>query len=180
MPAKPAARRLYLLRHAKSSWDDPSLADHDRPLAPRGLRAGELLAEHVRRAGIAPRLVLCSSSARTRATLALLELPGEPVVLYERGLYAAPARALLDRLRAVREDVDSVMLVGHSSGIEDLALLLARKGEELGQMREKFPTGALASLQIGVGWRELGERSATLAAFVTPRALADAERPRKR
>jgi phosphohistidine phosphatase SixA len=71
------ARRLYLLRHAKSSWDEPALADHDRPLAARGRRAGELLAEHVRRARIAPQLVLCSSSARTRETLATLELHGD-------------------------------------------------------------------------------------------------------
>ncbi len=179
MTAKQPARRLYLLRHAKSSWDDPALADHDRPLAARGRRAGELLAEHFSGAAVAPQLVLCSTSARTRETLALLELAGEPVVVYERAIYAAPARVLLERLRAIRDDIDSAMLVGHSSGIEDLALLLARGGESLGRLREKFPTGALASLEFGGSWRDLDARSARLVEFVTPRALDELDRPRK-
>jgi phosphohistidine phosphatase len=179
VPAKPPARRLYLLRHAKSSWDEPALADHDRPLAPRGRRAGELLAGHVRSAGIAPQLVLCSTSTRTRETLALIALTGEPVVLYERGLYGAPAAVLLKRLQAVRDDVDALMLVGHSSGIEDLALLLARRGASLEQMREKFPTGALATLELGGDWRGLDARCARLVEFVTPRDL-EPERSRER
>src|SRR5918996_5979084 len=62
-------KRLYLLRHAKSSWDDPTLADHDRPLAPRGRRAAKVMAKHLHRNGIAPELVLCSGSRRTRQTL---------------------------------------------------------------------------------------------------------------
>ena len=178
--AKQPARRLYLLRHAKSSWDDPALADHDRPLAARGERAGELLAEHARRAGIAPQLVLCSSSTRTRETLALLKLAGEPVVLYEQGLYAASARVLLGRLRAIGDDVDAAMLVGHSSGIEDLALLIARRGASRAQMREKFPTGALATLEFSGDWRQLDANGATLVEFVTPRALLEAgAAPRK-
>jgi phosphohistidine phosphatase len=62
-------KRLYLLRHAKSSWDDPTLADRDRPLAPRGRRAARVIAEHLRREGIAPELVLCSPSRRAGQTL---------------------------------------------------------------------------------------------------------------
>lgn len=179
MSVKPGVRRLYLLRHAKSSWDDPALADHDRPLAARGLRAGELLAEHVRRVDIAPQLVLCSSSTRTRETLALLDLPGAPVVLYERGIYAASAGVLLTRVQAIRSGVDSAMLVGHSSGIEDLALILARRGDSLGQLREKFPTGGLASLAFSGDWATLDARCAKLVEFVTPRDLAGAARLRK-
>jgi phosphohistidine phosphatase len=60
-------KRLFLLRHAKSSWDDSELDDHDRPLAPRGRRAVALIAEHLRRERIAPVLVLCSSARRTRS-----------------------------------------------------------------------------------------------------------------
>lgn len=170
MPEKPE-RRLFLLRHAKSSWDDPALADHDRPLGPRGQRAGELLAAHVRRAGIAPDLVLCSTAVRTRQTLALLNLGEGPVVRYERGLYAASAQALLERLRAVGDDHVAVMLVGHSSGIEDLALLLARRGPRLAEMREKFPTGGLATLGFSGRWRKLDRRVAVLADYVIPREL---------
>jgi phosphohistidine phosphatase len=71
------------------------------------------------------------------------------------------------------------MLVGHSSGIEDLALLLARRGEALGQLRAKFPTGALASLEFSGGWSGLDARGARLVAFVTPRELDAPARPRK-
>ncbi len=165
------ARRLYLLRHAKSDWDDPALADFDRPLAARGRRAGELLAAHVHRAGIEPQLVLCSSAARTRETLDLLGLPPDTDVRYERGLYAASEHVLLARLRAVGDDVASVMLVGHSSGIEELALLLARRGSRLAEMREKFPTGGLATIEFEGRWRKLGLDSGELTGYVIPREL---------
>ena len=62
------AKRLLLLRHAKSSWDDPALADHDRPLAPRGRRAAKLIGEHLRENQIVVSLVLCSSARRARDT----------------------------------------------------------------------------------------------------------------
>ncbi|MBW3604947.1 MAG: histidine phosphatase family protein [Actinobacteria bacterium] len=65
-------RTLYLLRHAKSSWDDPTLADHDRPLAARGIRATSAVADHLRHARVFPDVVLCSAARRTRETLDLL------------------------------------------------------------------------------------------------------------
>jgi phosphohistidine phosphatase len=125
----------------------------------------------VRRAQVAPELVLCSSSVRTRQTLAALQLDHGPVVVFERGLYAASELTLLTRLRAVTDDVASVMLVGHNSGIEELALLLASSGERLGALREKFPTGGLATLAFGVRWRELDHNGAKLTDYVIPREL---------
>src|SRR5436309_16089132 len=68
-PGASAPKHLYLLRHAKSSWDEPGVPDHDRSLAPRGHRATKLLAEHLRRERIAPALVLCSSAKRALQTL---------------------------------------------------------------------------------------------------------------
>jgi phosphohistidine phosphatase len=168
-----AIKRLFLLRHAKSSWDDPALADHDRPLAPRGRRASDLMATHLRGGGAAPALILCSTAARTRETLARVApaLEGAPPVLFERGLYAASAGELLVRLHAVRDEVGSVMLVAHSAGIEDLTLLLARRGEQLDAVRTKFPTGALATLEFSGRWRDLRAAGAELVEFVTPRTL---------
>ena len=95
------AKTLYLLRHAKSSWDDPELADHDRPLAPRGLRNIAALAAHVRAKGISPSLILCSSAQRARETLAgvLPALDTEVEILIEDGLYGAGA-ATADRTAA--------------------------------------------------------------------------------
>jgi phosphohistidine phosphatase len=78
-------RQLYLLRHAKSSWDEPLLADHDRPLAPRGRKAAKRIGAHVRREQSRVGLVLCSSARRARDTLELLALPGDARI--ERGLH---------------------------------------------------------------------------------------------
>src|SRR5689334_6927644 len=88
-------KRLYLLRHAKSSWEDESLADHDRPLSARGRRAAYAVGRYLREHGIEPELVLCSSSTRTRETLARIGLSGQ----VEPGLYGASAGELLTRVR---------------------------------------------------------------------------------
>ena len=166
-------RTLYLLRHAKSSWDDPTIPDRDRPLAPRGVRACELLAEYFRGHEITPWLVLCSSSTRTRQTLEGVSAGfGYPVeALIEHGLYGASAAELLDRLRLVDGSVASVMLIGHNPAIQELATNLARPTTPREALRDKFPTGALAMLKLASTWTALAPGSATLTAFVTPRKL---------
>jgi phosphohistidine phosphatase len=163
-------KRLFLLRHAKSSWDDASLADHDRPLAPRGLRASALIAEHLRRNRIRPALVLCSSARRTRETLERVGL-GPVEVRFERELYGASSQDLLQRLREVPDEIESVMLVGHQPAIQELALDLAAEGSELEALRAKFPTAALATLTFPGEWNELGSDSAELVGYVKPKQL---------
>jgi phosphohistidine phosphatase len=167
-------KTLFLLRHAKSSWDDPGLADHDRPLAPRGKRAANAIAEHLRDEGVAPELVLCSSSQRTRETLERIApaLGDEVRVEIERELYAASPDRLLERLRAVDDDAESVMLIGHNPGIEQLALSLAGDGEKLTDVRRKYPTAALATLEFDGRWSELEPGTARLTDFVKPKQLA--------
>src|SRR5207247_5287517 len=103
--AMPRPKRLLLLRHGKSSWDDPGIADHDRPLAPRGRRAAKSMGEHLRRESIRPVLVLCSSAVRARETLDAVAPTGE--VRIEPELYGAPWDELLDRLRRVPGGVGS-------------------------------------------------------------------------
>ncbi len=167
-------KRLYLLRHAKSSWDDPTLADHDRPQAPRGRRAANVMAKHLGRKGISPELVLCSPSTRTRQTLKRLaqRLRKNADVRIEPELYAAPARDLLEVLRKVPDEVESVMLIGHNPGIQDLALSLASAGSEIPGLRRKFPTAALATLELNGSLRELAPRSAELVSLVKPKELS--------
>jgi phosphohistidine phosphatase len=168
-----AVKRLFLLRHAKSSWDDPGLDDRDRPLAPRGRRASELIAGHLRREGIAPSLVLCSSARRTRQTLErVIPALDASDVSIEDGLYGASSGGLLERLREVPEDIESVMLVGHQPAIQELALDLAGDGAELARVRAKFPTAALATLLFAGEWSELAPGSAELVAYVKPKELA--------
>jgi phosphohistidine phosphatase len=162
-------RRLFLLRHAKSSWDDPDLADHDRPLARRGRRAAQLIAGHLRGEGISPSLVLCSSAKRTRETLELAAPGGE--VKIERELYGATKDDLLDRLRRVPDTVESAMLIGHNPAVQEVALGLAAAGARLADVEQKYPTGALATLTFAGPWRELRWGGAELDGFVTPKEI---------
>jgi phosphohistidine phosphatase len=164
-----ADRRLYLLRHAKSSWKEAGIPDHDRPLAGRGRKAAKAMAKHLHAQRIRPELVLCSSATRARQTFERLEPLGAREVHIERELYGADAATLLVRLRDVPEAVGSVMVVAHNPGLEDLTRVLAREHDGLG---DKFPTGALATLAFaGRKWASLERGTAELVDFVRPREL---------
>jgi phosphohistidine phosphatase len=168
-----AAKRLFLLRHAKSSHDDPALADHERPLSPRGRRAAKAMAGHLRERGIRPALVLCSQATRARQTLAGLApaLDGSPDVRIESELYEASARGLLARLQGIPGAVPSAMVIGHNPAIERLALDLAATGPDLADLARKYPTGALATLEFTGDWRDLDADRARVVGFVKPRDL---------
>jgi phosphohistidine phosphatase len=167
---------LLLMRHAKSSWDDPSLDDFDRPLAGRGEAAAPRMGAFMREQGLAPDLVLCSSAVRARQTLDLVlpHLPGKPAVVYEKGLYLAAPAALLARIRKIGAKVRQAMVVGHDPGMHMLALELAGAGEpeRLQALARKFPTGALAMLRFKVqDWGDVGPGKGSLALFVSPKML---------
>ncbi len=172
----PATKRLFVLRHAKSSWDDPGLDDHERPLAPRGRRAVKVLGQHLRHNGIHPALVLCSSSRRTRETLEGVSPGGETLI--EPELYDASAQDVIDRLRRVPEDVESVMVIGHNPAVQMVVLRLTidgtsvTDGSDLAAIQQKFPTGALATLAFDCAWGELAPGCAHLADYVRPKAIA--------
>ena len=168
-------RTLYLLRHAKSSWDDAGLSDHDRPLAPRGQRAVKKLAAHVRDEGVAPDLVLCSTAARTRATVdPLRKALGNPEIRYLPELYAAWDDALLDILWNVEPEARTLLLVGHNPGLQDLAVRLTASGDDdlRRRLEEKLPTGALVTLTFRAdSWAAVGPGSGRLTGYVVPREL---------
>jgi phosphohistidine phosphatase len=171
---------LYVLRHAKSSWKEPGLEDHERPLAPRGHKAAAELAHHIREAAIEPSLVLCSSARRARETYEGVSPPGE--LLVEHSLYGATAGEVIERLRQVPESTSSAMVIGHNPTVQLLVLWLASPhftpqgsaradSAELEKVRENFPTCALATLAFGCPWRELGPGGAELTALVRPADL---------
>jgi phosphohistidine phosphatase len=167
-------KTLYLLRHAKSSWADSGIGDLDRALAPRGQRAAEKIAKHLRQQGAAPAIVLCSSARRARETLALVApaFGTTTELVVEEGLYAASAEQLLSRLQRIPERTASAMIIGHNPGLQDLAVTLAGHGGRLERLREGFPTTALAVLCSPIAsWRELGPGDAKLIDFVVPREL---------
>jgi phosphohistidine phosphatase len=166
-----AARQLYLLRHAKSSWKESGIPDHDRPLASRGRKASKAMARYLHEQRVRPELVLCSSATRARQTFERLEPLGAREVHIERELYGADAATLLARLRDVPDGVASVMVIAHNPGLEDLTRVLARQDDELG---EKFPTGALATLAFGDReWASLERGTAELIDVVRPRELPE-------
>jgi len=176
MSADPGAtttplRRLVLLRHAKSSWEQ-ELPDADRPLSARGRRdaaqAGHWLAEHVGR----PDLVLCSTAVRTRQTWARVceaepDVLGTTPVRFESSIYEAWSDTLLDLLRQLPADVVTVVLVGHGPGLPDLAERLNRVSGD-GPIG-KYKTSAIASFAVVGGWDELGPGTAVLTAYEVPR-----------
>jgi phosphohistidine phosphatase len=168
-------RTLVLLRHLKSGRDDRGLADHDRPLAPRGRRAGERIRDHIEAAGISPGLVLCSSAVRARETWEAVRagLPEDVAAEVEEGLYLASSEALLARLNAVPDHVDAVLVIAHNPGIGNLALGLAGfgDGDAIDRMTEKYPTGGLATLTFEGSWADLAWGEAEVVAFVVPREL---------
>ena len=167
-------KTLLILRHAKSSWEDIGRGDHYRPLAPRGRRAAKKLAKHLRRQKVAPAMVLCSSATRARETLELVApaLGPPKKILIEEGLYAASADELLSRLRRIPDATESVMLIGHNPGLQDLALTLAANGPKRSLVLEDFPTGALATLLIDVArWRDLVPGDADVVDYLVPREL---------
>ena len=169
------SRRLHLLRHAKSAWDAPGLADHDRPLAPRGWDACAAMAAHLRTQDVAPDLVLCSSALRAQQTLAGIRegLPSDVEVEVDKGLYAAGAPALLERIQQVTDEVASAMLIAHNPGIAALANWLAGHGHDEARRRlgSAYPTAALATYSIAGSWVQLGRGGGVLESFVTPKSL---------
>jgi phosphohistidine phosphatase len=163
---------VYLMRHAKSSWDDPDLADHDRPLSARGLKAAARMAELILREEIAPALILCSSARRARETLAPIQqaIGDRARVEVEEGLYGASADQLGRRLRQVPSSTASVMVIGHNPGIQELAVQLVGDQAAQRRMSVKFPTAALAVVGTDIPrWRDLKEGEGELLAFLKPR-----------
>jgi phosphohistidine phosphatase len=166
-------RTLQLLRHAKSSWDGDD--DHDRPLAPRGVRAATLVGVHLAELEALPDLVLCSTARRAVETWerAEAQLPERPPVRYDDALYLAPPERILARIRKVEDGVRRLLVVGHNPGLQELAVELAGGPRSEGAARiGKFATGALASFSLRrVGWSDLDARAAELADFVRPADL---------
>ena len=177
---------LTLLRHAKSSWDDPASRDFDRPLNRRGHAAARAMGREMRALGLAFDAVLASPAGRVVETLArVAESYGRDLdPAYDRRLYLAPGGTLLDAVREVDAACDRLLLVGHNPGLERLALsLVPEDGPEDGGaaragIAEKYPTGALVEIALPIAdWREAAPGIGTLVRFIRPRDLDPALGP---
>lgn len=161
-------KTLLLLRHAKSSWDDPSLSDFDRPLAPRGRRDAPRVGAALRERGPAPEVILSSPAARTRETIAAVtraaRLAATPE--FREDIYAASSAELIRIVRALPTASRCAMLVGHNPGLEDLV------GRLTGSTDERMPTCALACIEFrNDSWADVEDDGGRLAWLLRPKEL---------
>jgi phosphohistidine phosphatase len=173
-------RQLLLMRHAKSSWDDPKLADHARPLNARGRAAAAAMGGEMRRLGLAPDVVLVSSARRTLQTLEALKPWDEtPLVEPMDTLYLASGEQLLAVLHGVAETARSVLLIAHNPGMHELAMMLTGEAAmrqdtpTTRKLAEGYPTGALAEFSIAGPWWQLHQGGGRLLRFLLPRDLPE-------
>lgn len=171
-------KTLILLRHAKSSRDDPELVDHDRPLNKRGRRSAPAIATWLAERGHRPDTVLCSSARRAQETAELLRqgFPDLPEPEVERELYHAAPGPLRARLARLGDGCRSAMAIGHEPGLGALAHQLTDGRAEPGCARafEHFPTAAAAVIALDIdGWAALDRATGTLVDFAVPRELME-------
>ncbi len=167
-------RHLLLLRHAKSSWDDAALDDHDRPLSARGEAAARALGGYFARRALRPDLALCSSARRTRDTLAQLAL--DVPARFERALYLASHEALLARLARIDDEHRCVLLVGHNPGLADLVAALAGETRLVAARRlaKGMKTASLAELDLPLRhWEEIKPGVGRLVRLTRPKDLGE-------
>lgn len=172
-------KTLTLLRHAKSTWDDPVERDFDRPLNGRGRRAAARIGQWLRDEGLADDdtafdEVRASPAIRVRQTIEGVEdgLRRPLRAVFEPRIYLASAVTLLDIVQGFG-DATRALLIGHNPGLEDLLLLLTSDADPLREQAEvKYPTATLAIFDLGIReWRDAGSGCATLRHFVRPRDL---------
>lgn len=166
-------KTLTLLRHAKSGWDDPSLTDFQRPLSPRGREAARAMGREMRARGLAWDRILASPAVRVTGTLRdLAETYGPLDPDYDERVYLAAPATLLGLVRETGDAHERLLIVGHSPGLERLALLLSGAGPLRDEIAVKYPTGALAEIAFPVDhWRDVAEGAGALRRFIRPRDL---------
>ncbi|WP_088182316.1 SixA phosphatase family protein [Sphingobium sp. Z007] len=179
-------KRLTLLRHAKSDWDDPVARDFDRPLNRRGEKAAMLMGQFAAQRKMQFDLLVASPAARVMQTLETF-FAGYGQTLdarWDRRIYLASAPTLFDVVRDLPDSADSALLAGHNPGLEELILDLV-PDDGVNPLREdvevKFPTASIAVLDLPIeSWSQACENIATLSSFTRPRDLDPALGPETR
>lgn len=156
-------KTLTLLRHAKAERDSPDGSDFARSLNDRGRRDAARMGKEMRRLGLRFDRVLASPARRVVETV---KGAGKLAPTFETRIYNASSRQLHDLIRSTDDGVESLLMVGHNPGFEQLAAELTANGIE------DFPTAALAEIEIPVDhWRDMNAGSGRLTRFVKPKDL---------
>jgi phosphohistidine phosphatase len=162
-------KRLILMRHAKSDWSGGPSSDHDRPLNPRGRKAATALGDWLRHHDILPDQILSSSSERTRETLARLKLSPDIDTQFLRGLYLAPAEAILKTLQGTK--AECVLMIGHNPGIGMMAEAILETLPEHPKFIA-YPSGATLVAEFDItDWAQAEWGKANARHFTVPRDL---------
>lgn len=169
-------KRLAILRHAKSSWDDPGLDDFNRPLNERGWKAARRLGRELEKRKMKFDLVLSSTSARTRETIDGVKRHYDfsAPIKFEQDIYLASEASLLALVRSFDEAVKAPLIVGHNPGLEMLIADLTSDDDQ-GLRRRilgKLPTGALAILELKAKtWSEVCKSGGKIVELILPKEL---------
>jgi phosphohistidine phosphatase len=176
-------KRLSLFRHAKSGWDEPVTRDFDRPLNAKGKRAAVLMGRHMREQGLSFDRIVASPAVRVVETLdAMFEGYGRRITpVWDRRIYLASAATLLEVVQETPDEFESLLLVGHNPGLEDLVLaLVPDAADDVARVAvgEKYPTASLAEVDFDqLHWEDVSPRDGKLSRFVRPRDLDPALGP---
>ncbi len=164
-------KSLLLLRHAKSSWGEPGLTDFARPLNERGRKTAPLMGEYMRSKKLQPDLVLSSPAERARQTAALV-LQGSRLKIplrYDERIYDATVEQLVEVVSQIEETCESLLLIGHNPGLEELISTLTGASETM-------PTAALARLTLDIDkWEKLRARTGRLDWVARPKEILSDE-----
>ena len=162
-------RILYLLRHAKSSWNDPTLGDFDRPLKKRGREAADRVGKRIAAEKLSNLLVICSPAVRTRETAEIVLKSANLLVepRFDERIYEASLRELAQIVTEIPDDNEVAVMIGHNPGFEELLSFLT--GEH-----RRMPTCALAKIRFGdVSWKDVRASEGSLEWFIAPKELPD-------
>lgn len=167
-------KQLIVLRHAKSDWDADYAGDHERPLSKRGRKAARRIGRWLASNVDEPERVLCSTSVRTSTTWEIVAAAAgwnDATVDFEHDLYLSGSATIVASLRALPENVDCAMFVGHMPGVEETVEFLTGRALMPGPRGKAFPTAAVAVLDVRCDWGDLEADCADLIAFTRPREL---------
>ena len=158
-------KNLYLLRHAKSSWDDFALKDVDRPLSTRGIQDADLMGNFFKSKRRGLDLVVSSPSRRTKETLNHFFNKTTQNIIFDETIYHSSEQNIYSVLKHIEEDIKSLMIVGHNPSMHEFSESFS------GQFIEKFSTCGLASFEFDDEWANVCEDSGTLIEFKIPSEL---------
>lgn len=175
-------KTLTLLRHAKSTWDDPVARDFDRGLNKRGRLAARAIGKAMRAEGLRFDHVVASPAVRVTETVTgVADGYGSSLkAQFDLRVYLAPVSALIEIVQHIDDGRDHLLIIGHNPGLENLALVLTHDdGNGLrGEIAIKYPTAALTQISLPVErWSQVDEGVGTIARFIRPRDLDPALGP---